>query len=270
MAAGFWSRVTGRGVDAEGMLLADLKRATDSKLTNIPTELLVPIVDASRTEEGRQDIMKHLHQCLAETSAKNWLRVHAGLVLVGELLKDGCPALFSETAEGLHFDLVQRLSFIEHFENTADRRAQHMVRTKASALRGEVVARLQDAEASASASGQKDSESTCTGARSLGSGSTVASSTEWSSWSANQKQKAPVDISRFVYVGHREDTSSESENEKVEPAREAKKGGARKTTQQRRHQRGDSSDSDGGKRAQRRAASPPKYAPPPTVDLLDF
>eukprot|EP00927_Polykrikos_kofoidii_P011795 TRINITY_DN1503_c0_g1_i2.p1 TRINITY_DN1503_c0_g1~~TRINITY_DN1503_c0_g1_i2.p1 ORF type:complete len:305 (+),score=51.23 TRINITY_DN1503_c0_g1_i2:104-916(+) len=270
MAAGFWSRVTGRGVDAEGMLLADLKRATDSKLTHIPKELLVPIVEASRTEEGRQDIMKHLQQCLAETSARSWLRVHAGLVVVEELLKDGCPTLFSETAEGLHFDLVQRLSFIVHFEHTTDRRAQHMVRTKASALRGEVVARLQDAEASALAREQKDSESTCTGAMSLGSGSTTASSTGYAPWKANQKQKTPVDISRFVYVGHREDTSSESEGEKVEPAREAKKGGSRTTAKQRRHQSDDSSDSDGGGHVQRRAAPPPMHAPPPTVDLLDF
>merc|ERR1719487_1645782 len=99
MAAALWNKmqaVTGRGGPS---LAADLKRATDSGVIEISPELLTPIIDATNTEEGRQEVMQHLQQCLKESSGAKWKRVHAGLVLVAELLKRASPLVFVEIAE---------------------------------------------------------------------------------------------------------------------------------------------------------------------------
>merc|ERR1719204_2586071 len=58
-------------------------------------------------------------------------------------MRKGAPALFTEIAEGMHFDPVQRLTFLEHFEYRDDRRVQGIVRQKATALRTELLAKLQ-------------------------------------------------------------------------------------------------------------------------------
>merc|ERR1719476_776751 len=146
--------------------------------------------------------MRHLQQCLAENSGRKWLRVHAGLILVADLLKRGSPLIFVEAAEGRHFDLVQRLSFLEHFQHTDDKRAQNLVRNRAGPLRAQVVTRLQ--EASAAERVQEDTESTGSpGMASIASISTAASSPP-------TKPKTPSIISGVVTIGHSDDTTSES------------------------------------------------------------
>lgn len=139
---GFLSRFTKRGANAS-TLAADLKCATDSEIIDIPSALLDPVVQAAGQADDRREIMKHLQACLA-TSGQSWRRVHAGLVLAETLLQKGPEDLLVETAQGLHFDLAQRLAFLEHFQYVDDRRVQHTIRTKARALRAELVPRLQD------------------------------------------------------------------------------------------------------------------------------
>jgi len=250
MAAALWTRVTGRNGGGSN-LLADLKRATDSKLMEIPDEILAPIAEASSTEDGRQELMRHLQQCLAEPSGAKWLRVHAGLTIVEDLLKRGSMALFAETAEGHHFDLVQRLSFLEFFEHTADRRAQHVIRTKAKPLRGQVMERLQEAAVAVEALPRKDNESTGSpGAVSIASVSTAASQSKsgYSAFDFHPKVKGPpVVISGMVSVGHNDDTTSESSGGEAGSAHTKNRKQKRRSARERNQKKsGDSSDSDGG------------------------
>jgi hypothetical protein len=275
MAAALWTRVTGRNGGGSN-LLADLKRATDSKLMEIPEEILAPIAEASSTEEGRQELMRHLQQCLAEPSGAKWLRVHAGLAIVEDLLKRGSMALFAETAEGHHFDLVQRLSFLEFFEHTADRRAQHVIRTKAKPLRGQVMERLQEAAVAVEALPRKDNESTGSpGAVSIASVSTAASKSGYSAFDFNPKVKGPpVVISGMVSVGHNDDTTSESSGGEAGSAHTKNRKQTRKSARERNQKKsGDSSDSDGGAPAGRSSPAAVPAVPvaaAPMRDLLDL
>merc|ERR1719433_457408 len=141
---GFLSRFTSKNANAN-TLEADLRRVTESGVIEVPQALLEPVVEAARSEDDRREIMKHLQSCLAEPSGKRWKRIYAGLVLAETLVQKGPLELLTETSQGHHFDLVQRLAFLEHFEYDADKRIQNSVRTKAKALRAELVPRLQDA-----------------------------------------------------------------------------------------------------------------------------
>lgn len=213
--SGAWSRVTGRG---KKTLPADLKRITHSEVLDIPKDLLTPVVQASNNDEDRPEIMKHLRECLAEPSGKHWRRVYGGLVLVEALVKNGSPALITETAEGRHFDLVQRLSFLEQFHNE-DKRVMNNVRRKAEALRKEVVPLIQNAS-NGDNEDLKDTSSTCTGAASVVS--TAATSTvSYSSTgfgsddlppvAPSEPSKGTMILNNIVAVGHNDDTTSESE-----------------------------------------------------------
>merc|ERR1719265_603967 len=82
----------------------------------------------------RPEIMKHLHESLAEATGKNWKRAYSSLLLIESLLTSGAPEIIAETAEGRHFDLVQRLSFLEHFGFT-DETARSLLQGKAKGLR---------------------------------------------------------------------------------------------------------------------------------------
>lgn len=216
--------MTGRGAATGNQTLpAELKRITHSGVLDIPKELLTPVVEASLSEDERQVIMKHLRECLAEPKGEHWRRVHAGLVLCEELVKRGSPALISETAEGRHFDIVQRLSFLEHFDCT-DKRAMSSVRRKAEALRKLVVPLIQDA-------GLKDMEdaktieTTSTGSPGadsvITSNSTTPSTSTMTGFGSDDvcpdaphvepDRKCNMILNNIVAVGHSEDTTSESE-----------------------------------------------------------
>merc|ERR1719453_1484588 len=100
------------------------------------------IVQASHIADDRREIMKHIRIRLAEPESRHWRRIYGGLVLVEQLLQRGSRTLMVETAEGHHFDLVQRLTFLENFEFSEDKRVQAMVRQKATVLRSEVIKRI--------------------------------------------------------------------------------------------------------------------------------
>mmetsp|Transcript_10483 Transcript_10483/g.28710 ORF Transcript_10483/g.28710 Transcript_10483/m.28710 type:complete len:340 (-) Transcript_10483:41-1060(-) len=153
---GFWSRLRlGRG--GASPLEADLRRITEAESIDTPDkDVLRSIVTSTHDPDDRRDILRHLQECLAESSGRRWRRVHGGLVLLEELIKNGAPALITEISEGMHFDPVQRLTFIERFEYKEDRRVQGIVRQKATALRADLIDRLQggSGEGASAASGK--------------------------------------------------------------------------------------------------------------------
>lgn len=171
-------------------LNAHLKRITDSAYTRktlggaeIDGELLAPVIQESHDGDCRCEIMRHLHECLSEPSGKRWQRIYGGLALAETLMQHGSPALAIEVAHGRHFDLVQRVSFLERFDSAArgctDRRAQNMVRSRATQLLAALVPQLQRASAE-ELPGLMDKEtaSTCSkDAPSSSPGSTTASGT---------------------------------------------------------------------------------------------
>lgn len=203
---------------ASSTLQADLKRVTESAVIEVPQELVAVIVEASQQgEEERRTIMGHLRECLSESTVKRWKRIHAALILIEALLQRGSPEIIYETAEGRHFDLVQRLSLLEHFENTSDKRVQNMIRTKATALRAEVVPRLETAGDAGERPTKKenmtpsDTASTCSPsvAPSLSSATSSCFRSEDCSKLPERPQGLMI-LNGVVAVGHRDDTTSES------------------------------------------------------------
>lgn len=217
MAPAFLQRFTGGN---QTPLQADLKRATESNVIEVPKDVLALVVEATRLgEEERREIMMHLRECLAEPQGRRWRRIYAGLVLIEELLKNGAPELVTETAEGRYFDLVQRLSLLEKFECTNDLRVQNMVRTKASGLRSEVVPRLEThaddpSHKPASSSYTRTGDSTSTGTTSTGgtasSGPAVAGYTGGQLYNM-AKPESQMILNGVVAVGHNDDTDSDSD-----------------------------------------------------------
>jgi len=128
----------------ESELAGTLRKLTTNGDISRSPELVAIVVKASNVPDDRREIMQHLRGCLSETSGKAWHRILAGLQLLEQLLEKGAAALVKETAEGHHFDVVQRLSFLEAFEYSTDKRVEAMLRSRAGALRTEVLKRLDD------------------------------------------------------------------------------------------------------------------------------
>lgn len=238
--ADFFSRLRGGG-GASG-LEADLRRITDSDNIDVlkEKEVLMSIVQASHSADDRREIMKHLRVCLAEQASKYWRRVYGGLVLVEQLLQRGSRALMTETAEGHHFDLVQRLTFLSNFEYSEDKRVQAMVRQKASFLRTEVIARMENSgDSPAQSLSAEDAAALVNTDGALRSpagnqekkSSPVLPSASAKSFSSEMPMplpapsKGPMTLNGIVTVGHRDDTTSESSGAEDASAR---KGGAGK------------------------------------------
>mmetsp|Transcript_84661 Transcript_84661/g.272826 ORF Transcript_84661/g.272826 Transcript_84661/m.272826 type:complete len:282 (-) Transcript_84661:69-914(-) len=281
MAPGFLARFSGGGGSQQSTLQADLKKITESGVIEIPKELLDTVVEAALGEDDRRAIMRHLRECLSEPTVKRWRRVYAALILTEELAKRGPSELMVETAHGHHFDVVQRLSMLEKYENTGDKRVQNMICAKASALRSEMVVRLQAAgDEEVAKDGIRDTTSTCSpdsgscstatssnagsGAGSnIGSGRTSPAnsnptSIEWSDPApVSKRPKGMLVLNGIVSVGHNDDTTDEecSDDE-----------GARKAAKQRQRRKAREASEERRPAAQALAAP----APPPTMDLLDL
>jgi hypothetical protein len=273
MASGIFQRAFG---GKKNTVEADLKRITESGVIEIPKELLDVVVEACLGEDDRREIMRHLRECLAEPGVRRWRRVYAGLILTEELAKRGPQELLVETANGHHFDLVQRLSLLEHFENVGDRRVQKMVRTKASALRAEMVTKLQVAgdEAFLQSGGDaiKDTASTCSpGLTSIASCSTsgTGSSSTSPSGATLARPEGRMILNGIVAVGHSDDTTDEEDSDDDGP-RKTVQYKKRKERNKAASKRVDSdSDMEDGSCTQRSAeqVAPP---PAPVVDLLEL
>jgi hypothetical protein len=235
--------------------------------------------------------MKHLRECLAESRDKHWRRVYAGLVLVEDLTRNGSPDIINETSHGLHFDLVQRLTFLERFQCGSKLQIEGLVRSKAKTLRAELVPKLQKAsEEPLQQAGTDDNQSNCESSCSPGIVSVTTCSTAASAGTTTlpagfckhnyycpalerpdhaaafqMEPKGKIVLNGVVSVGHSDDTTDESTGE-VNPA--PVKHGAPKNSQ--RSCRRDRNE------CRREVRSPSKLAVPPspasgaveTVDLL--
>jgi hypothetical protein len=214
----------------------DLQKVAEFGNKELPAELMDSIVEASGDYGNRCEIMTFLRGCFTgPTIHKEWRRVYGALVLVEDIMKRGDRHLLVETAEGHHFDVIQRLSFLEHFDNP-DKRAQGLVRSKASTLRSELVPKLQNAT---SEGFFKDLEEV----RSQGEASTcspsVTSRNTMSTDASNEAEKQAGSVGSspqvsptpqvtkptgrmilngIVSVGHNEDTTDDSSGDEANPA----------------------------------------------------
>lgn len=218
MSGGWLSRIRGGGGGEQKPLQSDLKVLTESNVIEVPKEALTMVVEATTLgEEERREVMAHLRSCLAEPAGKLWRRMYAGLLLTEELLKTGAPELWVETAEGRHFDIVQRLSLLEKFECTNDTRVQVMVRNKASSLRAKVIRCLEEGCELADAADDPGSKATKSSPSSGSSNdASKSSSTTASSYSSSSslrpevKTEGQMVLNGIVTVGHNDDTDSEN------------------------------------------------------------
>lgn len=217
MSGGWLSRIRGGGGEQKP-LQSDLKVLTESNVIEVPKDALTMVVEATKVgEEERREVMTHLRSCLAEPAGRLWRRMYAGLLLTEELLKTGAPELWVETAEGRHFDILQRLSLLEKFECTNDTRVQVMVRNKASSLRAKVIRCLDNGGELADAADEPGSKATKSSPSSGSSnGASKTSSTTASSYSSSSSSLRPevktegqMVLNGIVAVGHNDDTDSE-------------------------------------------------------------
>lgn len=130
MGGGFGTKVDTRTLESA------LRHATHSDKADVSKDDLLAISQSSHHEDDRRLIMRHLSVCLCDTASSKWKRVNAALTVVDNLLRTGSPELVVETASGAHFDLIQRLSFLEKFEYSFDKRIEKLIRGKAMLLRG--------------------------------------------------------------------------------------------------------------------------------------
>jgi len=191
-----------------------LKRITGSAYTrktlggaDIEGELVAPVIAESHDADCRREIMRHLHECLSATGSKHWQRIYGGLALSEFLMHHGSPALLAEVSQGLHFDLVQKVSLLESFDAKAractDRRAENVVRMKAKELRKMLVSQLeQPAEDQHKGvfSDGSETASTCSGAISTATPSTSASSSSRSSPSSASLLLEPRSPAKDTYI----------------------------------------------------------------------
>lgn len=200
-------------------LQADLKAVTESNVIEPPKETINMVVEATKLGmDERREIMLHLRECLAEPQTKRWRRMYAGLVLTEQLLKSAAPELMVETSEGHYFDLIQRLSLLETWECTTDLRVQNMVRTKAAALRAEVIPKLGSAETDAPPKSPADSKGdrdlTSDNHSSMSGTSTAASNSSKNGFAGYvTKPESQMILNGIVAVGHNDDTDSDGDDE---------------------------------------------------------
>jgi hypothetical protein len=293
--------MTGRNMSPEKALLDNLKRITNSSTlvvaSDIPADALTSVLEASNSEEHRQAIMQHLRGCLTESSGKQWRRPYSALLLIEVLLKRGSPDIVTETAEGRHFDLVQRLSFLEQSENV-DKRVQGMLRSKAGALRKEIIPLLENADAKdresargstleTSSTGSPDSVP-CSSTSSVGFGSDDVSSKSGHEASSgvpktmvgfgsddvsNESIQEPSSavfgkamiLNNIVRVGHCDDTSSESEGDEGRKDCPVRMREAKRMSSRARNERSQQNQGRPQEIEKEALASTAQ-----TVDLLDF
>uniref|UniRef100_A0A7S1WX00 ENTH domain-containing protein n=1 Tax=Alexandrium catenella TaxID=2925 RepID=A0A7S1WX00_ALECA len=283
------ARVRGQFTPGPQGLVSELRRITDSGLIDIPEELFPRVLEASHNVEDRRVIMQHLRECLAEPAGKQWTRIYGGLVLAENLVQHGSAELITETAEGRHFDLVQRLSFLEvlvvthtrrlkdldgeHFGSN-DRSAQNLIRKKASALRADVVPKLQADPAevlNSDALGDlsrgfediKDTLSTCSPKTCSTNATLTSLSSDMPMPVQLEKPIGRMIVNGIVTVGHSDDTTSGSsdEGEGTAAARRNRQRSLRRPSDRRR-------PAPGSEVAKEIAPAPVSPAPAACVDLL--
>jgi len=104
------------------------------------------VVSFCAEEADRRTIMRHVHACLAAPQSSEWRQVYLGLQVLEQLFSKGPPELVTEAATGGHFDVVQRLSFLEKYEMGIDVRVQNLIRRRATAMKADWLERQAGAE----------------------------------------------------------------------------------------------------------------------------
>mmetsp|Transcript_36409 Transcript_36409/g.66695 ORF Transcript_36409/g.66695 Transcript_36409/m.66695 type:complete len:303 (-) Transcript_36409:33-941(-) len=258
-------------------LSADLRRVTDGGFADIPKDAVKYVVACANTLENRKEIMVHLQECLADLG--HWRRVFGALELVEPLFVETNRELLTETFEGKHFDIVQRLTFLEHFDYPKDMRVQKMVRTKATNLRTQVIRLMGSAEDSEIPADSSTAATKASGAQATGSKqkeqrrrNVMEDSTD-----SEQEEKAPQ-----KKVASPQHSSAAPQRAPVaEPAREQPRQKPKKVDYAARKKdvmadSTDSSDDDRPAKPKEKKEAPAstvtesKAAPPPMVDLLDM
>jgi len=120
--------------DKTSALEESLKKATTSRSLQISEASLSTLVEASRSIEGRRELMRYLHECLRNPASRRWRRLYAAIVVLEELLRRGHPDLVRELAGGFHFDLAQRCCLLQAYHVGYDAQVEGLVRNKAQAL----------------------------------------------------------------------------------------------------------------------------------------
>eukprot|EP00929_Paragymnodinium_shiwhaense_P052492 TRINITY_DN26297_c0_g1_i1.p1 TRINITY_DN26297_c0_g1~~TRINITY_DN26297_c0_g1_i1.p1 ORF type:complete len:343 (+),score=87.20 TRINITY_DN26297_c0_g1_i1:143-1171(+) len=208
-------------------LEAELKRITDAELIDVPSkDALIVIVQSTHDPGDRREIMRHLNSCLTDTS--QWRRIYGGLVLLEHLLQKAAPVLITEAAQGHHFDLVQRLTFLEKFDYSTDKRVQQMVQKKATSLRADMLAKIQSGDGDedpvphpATSSGASTASKPPAAATTSGPAGPVGGGYSSQGASRPKASKGGMLVNGIVNVGHRDDTTSESETERKPAVKKA-------------------------------------------------
>lgn len=284
-------------------LQADLKRVTSADVCDSPKEEMEKICRASFMPDDRKTIMLHLQSCFADTSGKQWRRVFGALLLLENLVRKGSPAVVRELADGIHFDIVQRLTFLGHFEFASDKRVEALVREKAKTLRTDLLERMQrdqpveDSTSQLISLNASPSSPSSHGAESKEEGKQrpppPPPSQQPMSWAPNPSNWLPKDQNRvlvngLVSVGHNEDTtdeesggedsrSSKRRSPKGQTASQSSSGQRNASNRKVLEESTSSSDSDSEKRRRGGGGYKPKVQPRPpaptnteTLDLLDL
>lgn len=116
-------------------LASSLKRATESSSIDLPKEALLAIVQASFNEDDRRSIMRHIACCLTDAPESKWRRLYLATFILDNVMKDGPRELLMELTTGVHFDLIQRMSFLTKYEHSTDERVQGLIRRLAQQVR---------------------------------------------------------------------------------------------------------------------------------------
>jgi len=137
-------------VTSEASLKVYLHGITGCQSTEIPDDEFMAAIEASYDPSLRKDLMRHLRDCLTESSGKRWARILGALDLLEKMLQFGDPTLVVESAHGRHFDVLQKVSLLEHFDATTrgieDDSAQSLIRGKAQQMRVLLVQLLEQAD----------------------------------------------------------------------------------------------------------------------------
>jgi hypothetical protein len=265
-------------------LLDSVTRAADS--IDVNQNALESVVRACADEADRRAIMRHLSQSLMESGSSQWRSVYLGLQVLEELFARGPPELVHEAATGAHFDVVQRLSFLEKYEMGIDLRVQNLVRRKAATMKASWMKRQVEEELGVDAPAvpqRTQSAGTKTpGARSTKSYKTATSvmsvDTDSSGGEGGKHRYSSDPRVNVRRRGADEDTDDEEPPSRPSPSAKSGNAGGGYSSDPRvagmMRRPGDDSTDDEDDRPKRPAmppAEPAKPPPPPssaTVDLM--
>ena len=160
--------------------------------------VLEQICRSSFEVEERMIILDFLHYTMAPVDPNSeWRTVFNGLRILNTLIDSGSIAVFTEVAEGKHFDLVQKTLFLTTYANS-DERIGKLIRTAAKEIRDKLLLKFD-----AINSGTLVDESPSQEVKAISSSSVSSTSTPAS------RPVAPSGVAHIVALRHVEDSSED-------------------------------------------------------------